>query len=287
MKSYVKISILLLLLAALALPAAAGHWDVEDSRTIDEVLRFDGPAAERLLVVDNVSGSIRVTGYDGDEVRVVAQELVRARSAERLARARAEAGLVIDVHGSTIALVVDGPFRRDDGSLHWHRDLGYDLHYDFEIRLPRRVSLDLKTVNGGDVTVRGVEAATLDVSNVNGAIALEAVAGHGRVRTVNGSIEATYVASPAGECEFETVNGNVDVAFPRGFAADLRFKTFNGDVFTDFDYAPRAIEKPAPTKRGGRTVWKSLGYGARIGGGGPPMSFETLNGNIYIRNAER
>ncbi len=285
MKSYVPV-LIPLLLTALAPPADAGRWDVEESRTIDEVLSFGGAPADRLLVVDNVNGSISVTGHDGGEVVVVARELVRARSAEHLARARAEAGLVIDVHGSTIALVVDGPFRRDDGSIHWQRDLGYDLHYDFEIRLPRRVSLDLKTVNGGDVTVRGVEAATLDVANVNGAIELEDVAGHGRVATVNGSIDATYVESPAGACAFKTVNGNVDVAFPRNFAADLGFKTFNGAVYTDFDYAPRAIEKPAPRKRGRRTVWKSLGYGARIGGGGPQMSFETLNGNIYVRNSE-
>jgi hypothetical protein len=274
-----------LVLCLLAVPAGAGR-DVEESRTLEEELRFAGPAAENLLVVDNVFGSIRVTAHDADTVRMVAREVVHARSADDLARARDEAGLEVETAGATIRLVVDGPFRTRDRGIQWHGDLGYELFYDFEIQVPRRTRLELRTINDGDVTVHGVEG-DFDVSNVNGAIEMKNIAGHGRARTVNGGVELTFTRRPQGDCDFKTVNGDVDVTFPADLAADLRFKTFNGEVYTDFDYVPVAIEQPAPVRRGGRTTWKSLGPGARVGGGGPEISFDTLNGNVYIRNVDR
>lgn len=271
-----------LLLVAAAAPAAADRWDVEDERTIEETFTFAAAAGPNLLVIDNVSGSIRVTGHDGPEVRLFARETLRARSAGHLERARREAGLEIKAEGDAVYLIVDGPFREPDGGLRWRRDLGYVLHYDFEVRLPHRTRVVLRTVNEGDVEVSGVEGG-FDVANVNGAVDLEAVAGHGRARTVNGDVAVRFTRSPDGRCDFKTVNGTVDLAFPGDLAADLRFKTMNGGVYTDFDYTPRAFETPEPERRRGRTVWKSLGFGARIGGGGPEMSFETLNGNVYIR----
>lgn len=281
------------LLFAAAPPAGAGHWEVEEHQTIEKTLFFETTSTSaaasdsNLLVVDNVSGPIRVTAHDGPEVHVLARETLRARSKSHLERARREAGLVIDAQGDTIYLVVDGPFRAPDGGLRWrHRDLGYEFHYDFEIQLPRKTRLELETVHEGDVEVEGV-AGRFDVANVNGAIVMTHVAGHGRAQTVNGGIDASFTARPDGECDFETVNGDIDVDFPGDLAADLRLKTMNGDVYTDFDYTPLASSKAEPRRKGGRTVWKSLGTGARIGGGGPKMSFETMNGNVYIRNTDR
>lgn len=281
-----QIVLAVLSMGLLAVPAGAGDRSVEESRDLEEELRFAAPSAANLLVIDNIFGSIRVTAHDGDTVRMTAREVVRARSAADLARAREEAGLVVDNEGDTIRLVVDGPFRTHKGGIHWHDDLGYELYYDFEVRVPRRTRLTLRTVNDGDVVVEGVDG-DFDVSNVNGAIEMKRVAGHGRVQTVNGGLDVTFTRRPEGDCDFKTVNGDVDVGFPADLAADLRFKTFNGDVYTDFDYVSAAVEQPAPERRGTRTTWKSLGPGARVGGGGPEISFDTLNGNVYIRNLDR
>ncbi len=280
-----RTTLTLLALVLLALPAGAGRWDVEESRTIRETLSFPTSSDDNVLVVDNINGSIKVTGHAGDEVRVVAHETVRAHSREDFERARREAGLEVDLDGSTLYLVVDGPFRNERGWVNWDRDLGYDLHYDFEIQVPHRTSVELKTVNHGDVEARDVEGE-FKVSNVNGAIDMTGIAGHGFVTTVNGAIDVGFTQAPTGECGFKTVNGNIDVGFPSGLDADVRFKTFNGDVYTDFEYTANAATTSRVEKRGQRKVWKSLGSGARIGAGGPEMSFDTLNGNIYIRNTD-
>jgi gliding motility associated protien GldN len=67
-------------------------------------------------------------------------------------------------------------------------------------------------------------------------------------------------------------------------AADLEFETMNGEIWTDFDVAPlprRPVREEA--RNDGRLTIRSGRSGVRIGAGGPLHSFETLNGDIYVR----
>jgi hypothetical protein len=44
----------------------------------------------------------------------------------------------------------------------------------------------------------------------------------------------------------------------------------------------------APENRDGKFVWSSRRMtGVRIGRGGPELQFETLNGNVMIKNREK
>jgi hypothetical protein len=58
---------------------------VEEKQTIQKSF----PNAKR-IEVDNVSGSIRVTGYDGREVQLTVNETFSADSKEKLEQARKE-----------------------------------------------------------------------------------------------------------------------------------------------------------------------------------------------------
>ncbi|MGH2567700.1 MAG: hypothetical protein ACRDGA_05130, partial [Bacteroidota bacterium] len=64
----------------------------------------------------------------------------------------------------------------------------------------------------------------------------------------------------------------------------LHFKTFNGEAYTDFEMRdlPRAATKVEQSK-GKRNIYrKGDSFSARAGNGGPELSFNTLNGDIYI-----
>jgi hypothetical protein len=76
----------------------------------------------------------------------------------------------------------------------------------------------------------------------------------------------------------------LEVQFPKDLAADLSLKTFNGDVYSDLDVVARAAVQPASGERKGtKFVYRSNRHRtARIGNGGPELSFDTLNGNIRI-----
>lgn len=280
------------LLLSFTAGGALAERPISDRRTLREELTFSHPV-QRSLEVDNLYGSITVTADDGETVRMTAHETVEAETAEQLDLARREVSLDISARGNTVAILVDGPFRCDDGAVRgdhcWPRwrDRGYQVRYDFELLVPRTLDLVLSTINDGQVAVRGV-SGTFSVRNVNGSIALAEVAGGGRLRTVNGAIDLELVAQPTAGWSLKTINGDLDASFPGDLAADLRFEVRNGDVFTDFEVAPRTLPSAQPTRRGDRFVFKvEPAFGARVAAGGPELAFDTLNGNIYVRNAQR
>jgi hypothetical protein len=121
------------------------------------------------------------------------------------------------------------------------------------------------------------------VSNVNGDIDMRSVSGSGRIGTVNGNVEVSFARNPSGRTSFRTLNGEIDVKFPSTPSADLRFKTMNGEVYTDFDVKGVPMPSSVREKRGGRKVYGNGGaFMVQSAGGGPELSFDTLNGDIYL-----
>ena len=94
-------------------------------------------------------------------------------------------------------------------------------------------------------------------------------------------------AIPTGACDFSTVNGDVDVSLRPGLAADAQVKTMNGEAWSDFPFTTLPAAEVVRSERGGKTVFRSQSAKLRIAGGGPLLSFETLNGDILIRRVER
>ena len=250
----------------------------------DERLTFADPNAPRSLVIDNIFGSITIVPHDGDDVRLAARAAIDADSRHARERALEEVSLRIERAGGEISVLVDGPFRRDD-RVRWDDHLGYRVSYDFEIEVPRRTDLDLRTIDGGRIDVRGVTGEIV-AHNVNGSIEMRDIAGAGLVKTVNGGIELGFAERPTGNWKLETVNGDLDTTFPSDLSADLAFKTFNGEVYTDFDYQTRPLGQSVE-RHDGRFRVESRGFGVRIGAGGPEIAFESLNGDILVRNQDR
>jgi hypothetical protein len=64
-------------------------------------------------------------------------------------------------------------------------------------------------------------------------------------------------------------------------------KTMNGGLFTDFDSQPLPGKVTATGERkNGRFVYRANEHTrVRVGGGGPEITFETLNGNIRARRS--
>jgi DUF4097 and DUF4098 domain-containing protein YvlB len=192
--------------------------------------------------------------------------------------------LDIGTEGGTIELYVDGPFRdRDgDGRNEW-RNPGYQVHFDFDIKVPRRVDISLKTVTEGDISVNGIEG-DFDVRNVNGKVTITEIAGSGRAHTVNGPVKVVFQRNPKEDCSFKTVNGDLDVYFTDNLSADFQLKTFHGDMLTDFPikYLPLTPAVQGERK-GGKYVYKGNRFvGVQAGKGGPEMTMDTLNGDILI-----
>jgi len=270
---------LALFLACLPLKAA----EVEQNETIQKTYPLTS-AAPKKVIVDNVNGSIHVTGYAGSEVRLVAHKRLRADSPETAERARRDVTLDISQEANTVRFYVDGPFRCRNEGVHIDRDPGYEVKYDFELQVPHDTATDLKTVNDGHIAMDNV-AGDYKVDNINGAIDMTEVSGSGKVYALNGHVKVTFRDNPRAPSSFGSLNGEVRLSFQPDLNADLRFKTFNGGVYTDYPVTYLPLPAAAVERHGTKFVYKSSEWSAvRVGHGGPELSFDAFNGNIRILN---
>lgn len=271
--------IVITLLACLSLTAE----EVEQNETIQKAYPLTGTAPKK-VIVDNVDGSIRVTGYAGSEVRLLAHKRLRADSSDAAAQALREVRLDISQDANTVKFYVDGPFRCRNGSVHIDRDPGYRVKYDFELQVPRDTATELKTINDGQIVVDNV-AGDYKVDNINGAIDMTEISGSGKVYALNGHVKVLFRENPRAKSSFGSLNGEVRVSFQPDFNADLRFKTFNGGIYTDYAVTYLPLAAGAGERKDGKFVYKSNDWsGVRVGQGGPELSFDAFNGNIRILN---
>lgn len=279
----------------------AHDFKVKESENIEKNLSFAGGTQPQTLKIDNIFGSINVSGYNGKTVKLTAKKTIRAKTDETLEKAKKEVKLDISTDGNRIDVVVDGPFRNGKCCCNWDTDeLGYIVKYDFQVKVPFKTGLYVKTINEGDVDVTDIQGeSTIKnvngkisikklngdflVHTVNGRIMMEGITGSGKAHTVNGKVKVLFDKNPVSGCSFKTINGNLELNCLRGLSAEFKLKTFNGDIYSDFPvtYLPASLEKGERKK--GKYVYKSSRFqGVRIGDGGPTIKMNTLNGNIII-----
>jgi DUF4097 and DUF4098 domain-containing protein YvlB len=179
-----------------------------------------------------------------------------------------------------VRLYVDGPFREHDRGWQFYN---YKVKFDYNIEVPTGAELILKTVNGGEITVKGT-GGTYDVRHVNGAITMENISGSGGVHSVNGPIKVSYSRNPSQPSKFNTVNGAIEVRLQSPLNADLRFKTLNGHIYSDFDVNALPANVGTTETKNGKFIYRSdRMQSGRVGTGGPELTFETVNGNIRLQ----
>jgi len=288
-----------------ALPLGATAQDYTGKARIDTTVRLDRSGTVDLSLI---SGRIRVTGWDRQEVKISAsidQGLLR-----------------LDANGSRVTLSVD---EADGNRRHRGRhDVG-DARY--EVSVPRGSRLILEAVSG-DVSASGsqgeIEATSVsgdvDVANgvrevsvesvsgsahaaqINGNLRAESVSGDVRVENVTGNVEASSVSGsirligvqskdvrtetvsgdvvysgsiePGGRYSFESHSGNVRLTIPRGAGAQFSVETFSGDITTDF---PVTVPPNSGRGRDGRMDFT-------IGDGRARVTAQTFSGRIVINS---
>jgi|JI10StandDraft_1071094.scaffolds.fasta_scaffold352617_2 hypothetical protein len=279
-----------LLVALAPLPLAA----LEQTETIRRTFTLAEVGQQRTLVVENLSGAIEIEAGGGDTVELTLTQTFEARKEEDLARARREVTLQVTEEPGRLELIQDGPWRCKERAR--NRRGGcccgdepsdgrrYDVRFDWKLRVPRTLDLEVSSVNEGAIRIAGV-AGRLEVFHVNDDVRLERVGGVVDANTVNGGLEVDFAALPTGDCGFSTVNGDIDLAFPKGLGAELSFATMNGEVYTDFPFvAGKLRPTSARSQAGGRRHFEVGGKSAAtIGGGGIGLACRTLNGDITIR----
>jgi DUF4097 and DUF4098 domain-containing protein YvlB len=135
-----------------------------------------------------------------------------------------------------------------DSGPHWMFNKGYSVNY--VLHVPKHLSLDLHTSNGG------ISLAHLDA--------------HIRFETTNGGVD---LADLAGDVQGSTTNGGLDVALSgdRWQGAGLYAKTVNGGIDLDF---PITVQGK---------IGKELNV--NLGSGGAVVHATTVNGGVSLKRS--
>lgn len=273
----------IIVLASVFFPAWSGDTGYEKRHEVRRTLSFKSAEGDNKIIIDNLNGSISVSGYDGNEVVAVVQQTYVAETESLLSEAQRLIRLDIREENNRIVLMMDTPWRDEDGSQCSRRDRDeYDAEFNFEVKIPYDCDVVLKTVNEGDIVVRDVRG-DFTVRNVNGGIDMSGIGGSGEATTVNGPVSVRFSRTPQRDCEFKTVNGEIETEFPPSLSADLQLNTFNGEVYSDFTVSRLPPRAPTVDRKGRKRIFKRGDASAvRVGSGGPELSYDTLNGDIRI-----
>lgn len=239
---------------------------------------LSSPGKEYTLKVHLVTGSIKVTGYDGKDVIIN----VTPRDGDEEESPKTVNGMKrITTHGSfeVTAKEADNTVTVNTGNP--------NKSIDLELKIPQGVKLKAGTVNDGEVTVDNLRGE-LEINNVNDKITLTNISGSVMANTVNGDVEVIFkTIDPKAPMAFSTLNGDVNVTFPADTKANLKLKSDNGDVFSDFDIdidkAPAKIDKTI--EPGLYKIKKDDWVLGKINGGGPEIMMKNMQGDIYVKKA--
>ncbi|HEX2695467.1 MAG TPA: DUF4097 family beta strand repeat-containing protein [Acidobacteriota bacterium] len=293
-----KTSDRMMLLGVVLLVGAAALGLAQDAKVDRAVVPLTTPGKPALIKAGVLMGGITVKGYEGKEViveaRVREEKLDEGdeEDAAELAGDEADKAEPDKSAGMKLIPVVGTGLEIEEqdnvvtiGSESWKNAV------DLVIQVPSASNLELSSTNDGDIVVENVSGA-IEVSNVNGSNTLRNVSGNVVAHTVNGEILVTMSrVTPDKPMSFSTMNGDIDVTFPADIKAAVRMKSQQGDIYSDFD----VTLKPAPQKPAEQAEKSGKGkyrisfdrfLTGAVNGGGPEFTFNTFNGDIYIRKGK-
>ncbi len=285
---------------ALALGVAVPALAQEGRTRIDTTYRFNRTGSVELTLV---SGEVRVTAWDRDEIRVLATTergtivpsfsanrlTLETRSVDRrLGPTRYEVTVPAGARVSARTVSGDISVRDTRGELNLHTVSGSIEAADGSGRA------EIESVSGR-LTLRRLDGI-LDVSTVSGSIEADEVKGEleartvsGRVRvdraalrsvrlkSVSGTLEVNGTLSADGRSSIETHSGSVTLRVPPDFAATVDMESWSGELRSDFS----VMLQPGSTQGRGRRRIE-----AAVNGGGARLTIKTFSGDIFLRKSD-
>jgi hypothetical protein len=244
-------------------------------------------AAATVLAIYDLEGSIDVEGYAGDKVILEIDKVISAKSEAQLDSGKREFRLEFEQKSDSIIVYIAEPYDTRPHMNRWdeRRRIDYRCKLEFKVRVPYDMSLDIRTVNNGSLTIRDV-GGSLKAHNVNGPVTIKNAKGATDARTINGGVTINYLSVPPDSSSYYTLNGTLEVTYPASLSADIQFKSMNGGFYTDFaDTEPLPVYVVKNVESSGKGTLYRLDVARRIkfGNGGRVLKFETMNGNIYVK----
>jgi DUF4097 and DUF4098 domain-containing protein YvlB len=145
------------------------------------------------------------------------------------------------------------------------------------IQVPKgvTVSFSYESQYGGEATFKNIEGE-IEVSAQYNNIELENCSGPVTVKTIYGSVDASFDANTKGPLSIVSVYGHVDVALPAAIKSDIKMSTSYGEIYAAPDFK-------IDVDRSGDMVRYSDRVSGKINGGGMSIDLKANYGKVYLR----
>jgi hypothetical protein len=221
--------------------------------TSEEVTKTLPIRPDGTFELNNVNGSVRIEGWDRDEVEV------------RAIKSTPDKHSLLD----RVAIEIDASPDGVSVSTRYPQQEGVEVAVDYVIHVPRHLQLNHVNNINGSLRIFSSEALG-DLHTVNGNIEVYESSGNVRAHTTNGNIyvELKHPGDTRGAFA-ETTNGSVLLALPVDLPADLEARCMNGSFSSELPMVMKGAAQP-------RTIRGQLSHG------GAPIRLGTVNGTIRI-----
>lgn len=262
MKATIWISVLLA--ALLSTPHARAAETVEE---------FDVTSGGLLELDLGTGGSITVTGWDRESVRVEAHGPGN-ETATPLDIRRTDRGVAVEIKPS------------GEGTWGWRERKGYDV----EIQVPARFDIEVESMGGG-ITIKGVEG-NIEGETMGGALVLSNLRGRLDMSTMGGPITLTdsdvdgQVSTMGGKVLLENVTGDVDGSSMGGNVIYKNVRRSDGSssgsaiVITTMGGEIELAEAP----HGARL--ETMGGRIEVGSAAEFVDAETMGGDVILHEVD-
>jgi DUF4097 and DUF4098 domain-containing protein YvlB len=229
-------------------------WDDSSRASYCEVREATIGGSALLDVDAGVNGGIKIIGWDRGDVLV--RSIVRGYGETDADARRIVAGVQIETAAHIRATGPD-----PDRGEHWS--------VQFELHVPRRGQVALRTNNGG-ISIEDFQGIA-EFHARNGGVTLRNVGGEIKGETTNGglTIDLSGDRWDGMGLDVSTHNGGIKMTVPERYSAELETGTTNGRVTTDF-----------PVMVQGRFDRQ---LNTTLGSGGVKLRAMTTNGGVTIR----
>jgi hypothetical protein len=215
---YFPIALTLLLLTAFLSLSCVAEFDGSQYRYRTNFERSYSLKPGGTLTVKNVDGYVNVVPWDKNEVAAKGVLRIRAKDDSEAKKLAKDISVVVSHDENSVYIEI-----KKKSKTKWQWSFGcYSWTLDLDLNVPRECNLDLSTVDGS-VAVTGVKG-TVDASTVDGSIEVTGVRGDVTCSTVDGSC---HVREVEGRVHVDSTDGSVDV---QGKLLGLKARAIDGGI---------------------------------------------------------
>jgi DUF4097 and DUF4098 domain-containing protein YvlB len=223
-------------------------------------------AADGRVSLANINGSVRVTAWDRNEVKLDAIKTAYRR--DRLDEAK------IEVRSDANSIHIETQYpQRSQTFTNGEGRFDNPATVEYTLMVPHNARIDSIELINGNLDIDGI-TGDVKASSINGRVSAHELKGEVKLSTINGNLDAMFGRlNESSAISLGSVNGPVLLTIPSDANAELKAGTVHGGIVNDFGL---------PVRRGDY-VGRDLA--GQLGQGGARIRLGNVNGSITIKHA--